>query len=240
MLAVAAGAGALFGRIFAVPAALEREAMGGLLLTGASTAVYIIFSIFNCQLWARERLDVIAAIEIPVQIGKLLAILLLIDHDAPLTLLAAITIPANLLSGLAAMAACRRLGLAPGVKLSLASRAELRGDMATRPAALRLPVRADGKPADRRDDRRQPAGPGRRHLLFAGARAGDLHRHLRRNRGTGGRGAGGQAALGRRGGPAAGPLQARRPLCGRARRLLPRRLRRARRPFPAALARRAS
>ncbi len=126
VLAVAAAAGTLFGQLFTVPPALQHEALGGLLLTGASTALYILFSIFNCQLWARERLDVIAAIEIPVQIGKLVAILLLIDRAAPLTLLAAITIPANLASGLAAMAACRRLDLAPGIKLSLASQSELR------------------------------------------------------------------------------------------------------------------
>jgi O-antigen/teichoic acid export membrane protein len=126
VLLVATAAGWFFGALFAVPPALQREAFGGLLLTGTSTALYIVFSIFNCQLWARERLDVIAAIEIPVQIGKLLAILLLIDPNAPLTLLAAITIPANLASGLAAMAACRRLGIRPGIKLSLASGAELR------------------------------------------------------------------------------------------------------------------
>ena len=125
VLLAAATAGAFFGAIFAVPPALQREAFGGLLLTGMSTALYIIFSIFTCQLWARERLDVVAAIEIPVQIGKLLAILLLIDRDSSLALLAAITIPANLVSGLAAMTACRRLGLRPGIRLSLASRAEL-------------------------------------------------------------------------------------------------------------------
>ncbi len=126
VLCVAAVAGYFFGAIFAVPPAQQHEAFGGLLLTGISTALYILFSIFTCQLWARERLDVIAAIEIPVQVGKLLAILLLIDRDTPLTVLAAITIPANLVSGLAAMIACRRLGLALGLKPSLASRAELR------------------------------------------------------------------------------------------------------------------
>ncbi len=126
VLLVAAVAGYFFGALFAVPPAQQREAFGGLLLTGISTGLYILFSIFACQLWARERLDVIAAIEIPVQVGKLLAILLLIDRETPLTLLAAITIPANLVSGLAAMIACRRLGLGLGIKLSLASRAELR------------------------------------------------------------------------------------------------------------------
>ncbi len=180
VLCVAAVAGYFFGAIFAVPPAQQHEAFGGLLLTGISTALYILFSIFTCQLWARERLDVIAAIEIPVQVGKLLAILLLIDRDTPLTVLAAITIPANLLSGLAAMIACR--GWAWRWASSRHSpRAPNSARPGPGPAPLRLPVRPDGKPADWRDDRRQPARPRRRHLLFAGPRSRHLRRRLRRH-----------------------------------------------------------
>ncbi len=116
----------LFGHIFAVPESLRRDAVHGVLLTGASVSLYFVFSVFTCQLWALERFDVIAAIEIPVQVAKMLAIIFLIDGDSQLAQLASITLPAHLAAGLAAMAACRRLSPRFELRPSQASMAELR------------------------------------------------------------------------------------------------------------------
>jgi O-antigen/teichoic acid export membrane protein len=124
--AAAVAAAFLFPRLFFVPVEMQQDAFNGVLLVGASLAIYFLTSAFNCLLWAKERFDVAAAVEIPIQITKAAAIFLTIDKDSTLATLAFITLPANAASGLLWMLACRWLGYLPRLKSSSCSWAEFR------------------------------------------------------------------------------------------------------------------
>jgi O-antigen/teichoic acid export membrane protein len=103
----------LFPRIFLVPSNLQRDAFFGVLLAGASVSAYFLFSVFSCLLWAKERFDIVAAIDIPIQLAKAAAIFLWIDEHSSLAQLAFITLPGNVISGVLTFAACIGIGAMP-------------------------------------------------------------------------------------------------------------------------------
>ena len=105
----------LFLALFTVPEPLVPDVSLALVLSGLNVAVALPGLIFGCHLWGHERFDLLNLVDVPVNLLKTAAILVLVGSGTSMAQLAAIVLAFGILGCLSRMIVC--FWFDPGLRL---------------------------------------------------------------------------------------------------------------------------